>query len=151
MAQFGIHGNPSVSEQWKERKIADDPSDPRRAMAAGDVGSAFAVGAYGLPKDVALAQRYLRIGAAGGDAGSQRCLGLLLLEEGGAPEEAAEFLSMAAQQGDEQAADVLAQLGKEADEKRKAAMFKLRALASGGDLRAKEMLVQLEAEEGVTV
>jgi hypothetical protein len=133
------------------RKIADDPSDPRRAMAAGDVGSAFAVGAYSLPKDVALAQRYLRIGAAGGDAGSQRCLGLLLLEEGGAPEEAAEFLSAAAQQGDEQAADVLAQLGKEADEKRKAAMFKLRALASGGDLRAKEMLVQLEAEEGVTV
>ena len=25
MAQFGIHGNPAVAAQWRERKMADDP------------------------------------------------------------------------------------------------------------------------------
>ena len=134
------------------RMIADDTSDPRRAMAAGDIGSAYACGAFGLSKNMELAFHYLRIGAESGDAASQRCLGQLLLEsERSAPDEAAEYLRKAAEQGDEQATELLSQLGKEAEEKRKEAMFKLKALASSGDERAKAMLVELEAEEGVTV
>lgn len=34
------------------RRVAADPEDPRRFMAAGDLGSALAVGAHGLSKDV---------------------------------------------------------------------------------------------------
>jgi hypothetical protein len=126
------------------RLIADDASDPRRAMAAGDVGSALALGAYGLPRDLAAAERYLRIGADGGDAGAQRNLGMLLLSR--APEEAAQFLEMAARQGDESAAETLQQLGAEANQKRDEALFKLRALADRVDARAIEMLSQFEAE-----
>ena len=32
------------------RRVADDPGDPRRFMAAGDLGSALAVGAHGAEK-----------------------------------------------------------------------------------------------------
>ena len=98
-----------------------------------------------------LAFHYLRIGAERRRS-LQRCLGQLLLEsERSAPDEAAEYLRKAAEQGDEQATELLSQLGKEAEEKRKEAMFKLKALASSGDERAKAMLVELEAEEGVMV
>ena len=57
------------------RLIADDPAHGQNALAAGDLGSALALGAYGAPKDLAQAERYLRIGAAGGDVGAQRNLG----------------------------------------------------------------------------
>jgi TPR repeat protein len=126
-------------------RIADDPSDERRAMAAGDVGSILAVGAYGLTKDVARAEEYLLIGAKGKDAASQRNLGLLYLELDRVPE-AAEWLRAAADQGDEQALLTLDELGAEAKAKEKAALFKLRALASNDDARARTLLEQLEAE-----
>ena len=53
-------------------------------------------------------------------------------------------------QGDEQATETLRQLDAEAGKKRDEAMFKLRALASGGNVQAKEMLVQLAQWLGVT-
>ncbi|KOO53018.1 hypothetical protein Ctob_015519 [Chrysochromulina tobinii] len=114
-------------------------------MAAGDVGSILAVGAYGLTKDVARAEEYLLIGAKGKDAASQRNLGLLYLELDRVPE-AAEWLRAAADQGDEQALLTLDELGAEAKAKEKAALFKLRALASNDDARARTLLEQLEAE-----
>ena len=129
------------------RLVADDPADPRRAMAAGDVGSALAVGAYGLTRDVEEAERYLRIGADGGDAAAMRNLGLLLLET--SPEragEAAEHLRDAARRGDEDAAGALSSLSNEARQKQEQALFKLRAMASAGDARAVEMLKAFEAE-----
>ncbi len=136
----------AVAEQLAAtQRIADDPSDPRRPMAAGDVGSALAVGAFGLTKDVARAEEYLLIGARGKDAGAQRNLGLLYLELDRAPE-AAEWLRAAADQGDESALLTLDQLGAEAKAKEEAALFKLQALATSGDARARTMLEQLEAE-----
>ena len=82
-------------------------------MAAGDFGSALAVGAFGLQKDVAAAEVYLRVGADGGDAGNQLNLGLLLLELGRAAE-GAEMLRRAAEGGDESAAATCDQLLSEA-------------------------------------
>lgn len=130
------------------RRIAADPADPRRAMAAGDYGSALALGAFGLQKNIAKAEAYLRLGSDGGDAGAQRNLGLLLLELDRAPE-AAELLRLAADQGDEQATLTLDQLRNEAKAREEAALFKLRALASQGDPRAHMMLEQFEAERAV--
>ena len=40
------------------RRAADDEADPRRGLACGDLGSALAVGAHGLEKDVEEAERY---------------------------------------------------------------------------------------------
>jgi TPR repeat protein len=57
-------------------------------MAATDLGSALAVGAFGLSKDLAEAERYLRIGIAGGDVSAQRNLGLMLLDIEGRLEDA---------------------------------------------------------------
>jgi TPR repeat protein len=82
-------------------------------MASGDLGSALAVGAFGLAKDVAEAERYLRMGAGGGDVSSRRNLGLLLLEQGRLAE-AMEQLGAAAQAGDTQAAATLQQVSQEA-------------------------------------
>lgn len=128
------------------RAIADgDPENPRCAIASGDLGSAYAVGAFGLEKDTALAEQYLRRGAGGGDAASCRNLGLLLLSLDRA-EEASEQLRAAADLGDGEAAETLKSLGREADQKREQAMFKLRAMAQGGDERARALLVQLDAE-----
>eukprot|EP00908_Phaeocystis_cordata_P018780 Transcript_30241.p1 GENE.Transcript_30241~~Transcript_30241.p1 ORF type:complete len:307 (+),score=108.38 Transcript_30241:251-1171(+) len=127
------------------RRVAADPEDPRRFMAAGDLGSALAVGAHGLSKDVVEAERFLRQGASGGDVASQRHLGLLLLELG-RPAEAAEVLRQAAAQGDEEAAATLTQLGQEATSKAEEARMKLAHLASEGDPRARAMLERLSAE-----
>ena len=74
--------------------------------------------------------------------GSQRNLGLLLLELE-RPVEAAEQLRQAADQGDEAATATLQQLGGEADKKREEAMFRLKAMATQGDPRAVAMLEQL--------
>lgn len=126
--------------------IADDEADPRRALAAGDYGSALALGAHGVEKDLVAAERYLKVGADGGDAAAARHLGLLLLQEERAAE-AAEYLRVAAELGDEDAAATLEQLTSEAKQKREAALFKLRALATSGDERAKAMLESLEKGE----
>lgn len=128
------------------RTCADDATDPRRFMAAGDLGSAYAVGAYGLEKDVSLAERYLSRGADGGDAASARNLGMLMLELG-RPEEGAEALRRAALDGDEQAAATLAELDGEAREALAKARFQLEALASKGDSRARAMLDELKRSE----
>jgi len=124
------------------RLIADDPADPRRCMASGDLGSIFATGAHGLPQDLDLAEKYLSIGATGGDAPSQRNYGLLLLDTG-RPAEGAEELRKAATQGDEEATRVLGQLGSEAKQKAMEAKMQLGLLASQGDERAREMLETL--------
>eukprot|EP00966_Prymnesium_polylepis_P105447 2441933-Prymnesium_polylepis.1 len=71
--------------------VADSRTDPRRFVAAGDVGAALAVGAHGVAQDLEEAERYLRIGAGGGDVVSQRNLGHLLLQSD-RPAEAAEAL-----------------------------------------------------------
>ena len=135
-----------ASRMAETRRIADDPNDPRRALAAGDLGSALAVGAHGLARDLIEAERYLRIGADGGDTGSQRNLGMLLLQSAHRAAEAAGYLRMAADQGDTDAAMTLHALDTEAQQKQKHALFKLKALASNGDARAKAMLEQLEAD-----
>ena len=127
------------------RLIADDPSHGQHAIAAGDLGSALALGAYGVSKDLDEAERYLRIGADGGDVGAQRNLGMLLLQSERAAE-AAGYLRMAHGQGDEEAGSTLDALRREADALREQAVFKLKALAANGDARAKAMLEQLEAE-----
>ena len=132
------------------RRVAEDPGDPRRFMAAGDFGSALAVGAFGLQKDVAAAEVYLRVGADGGDAGAQRNLGLLLLELGRAAE-GAEMLRRAAEGGDESAAATCDQLLSEAKAREEEALFKLRALAGGGDSRARAVLEQHEAERAAVI
>ena len=102
-------------------------------------------GAYGEVKDLVEAERYLRIGAEGGDVGAQRNLGMLLLQSERAAE-AAGYLRMAHGQGDEEAGSTLDALRREADALREQAVFKLKALAANGDARAKAMLEQLEAE-----
>ena len=128
--------------------MADDPKDPRRALAAGDLGSALALGAHGLPKDLVAAEHYLKIGAEGGDAGAMRNYALLLLQiDDRRAAEAAEWLRRAAELGDEEAADALKQLQKEADDKHSQALAKLRMMAERGDERARAMLVQLELEK----
>ena len=133
--------------------IADCPAPCMQAFAtqpqgACDWGSILATGAHGVEKDVVAAERYLRAGADGGDAPSQRNLGMLLLELD-RPEEAAEQLRAAASAGDEQAAETLRQLADEAARKVERARFQLGVLASQGDERAIEMLRQLENGGGL--
>ena len=111
-------------------------------MAAGDLGSALAVGAHGVAQDLALAEKYLTIGAEGGDAASQRNLGLLCLETG-RHAQGAEFLRKAASQGDEEAQRILSQVGEEAKAKALEAKMQLGLLASQGDQRAAQMLQEL--------
>ena len=126
------------------RRIAEDASDPRRAMAAGDLGSLLATGAYGVPKDLALAEHYLRIGADGGDAGAQVNLGHLLLDRG-LHVEAAKYLSAAAAQGSDAARELLGAIAGEAEEKRKAARRQLEKMAEEGDPRARSVLAEVQA------
>lgn len=135
------------SEPWsieQTRRIAEDASDPRRAMASADLGRAYAAGAHGLKKDMEAALSHLRVGVEGGDVSAQRDLGLLLLESGQAGE-AAEHLKLAAEAGDEEAAGVLQQLVAEADERQKEARGKLEKMAQMGDPRAIKMLQELDA------
>lgn len=136
------------------RRVADDASDPRRAMAAADLGAALAVGAHGVAKDGAEAERYLRVGVEGGDAVAHRHLALLLLDQGragrsGAASEAAGLLRVAADRGDDEAKEILAALGAEAKQQAEHARFRLEALATTGDPRAIEILNQLREEERV--
>jgi len=126
------------------QRLADDESDARRAAAAADLGSVLAVGAHGLEKDLQRAERYLRIGSAGGEVAAQRNLGLLLLEAG-RPAEAAQELSEAAAAGDEQAADALHQLVGEARQKEAEARARLEEMAERGDVHALKMLEELRA------
>lgn len=132
----------------RTRCIADDPTHPQHALAAGDLGSALALGAHGVDKNLSEAERYLRLGADAGDAGAQRNLGFLLLE-GERTAEAASYLRLAKEQGDEDAAAAVDRLVVEADEAHAQALFKLRALATKGDERAKAMLVELEQQKQV--
>eukprot|EP00928_Gymnodinium_smaydae_P071764 TRINITY_DN55257_c0_g1_i1.p1 TRINITY_DN55257_c0_g1~~TRINITY_DN55257_c0_g1_i1.p1 ORF type:complete len:357 (+),score=119.49 TRINITY_DN55257_c0_g1_i1:59-1072(+) len=130
------------------RKLADGPAeDPRRAAAAADLGSLLAVGSHGVAKDVGAAERYLRIGAEGGEVTAQRNLGLLLLELGRCGE-AAELLSAAARAGDVQAEEVMRQLAAEAKAKQAEAREKLEAMAARGELdeRATALLEELRAQ-----
>lgn len=61
-------------------KAANNNKDPRYVIACADLGASYACGAYGLRKDVELAEKYLLVGAEGGDVTARRNLGLLLLE-----------------------------------------------------------------------
>mmetsp|Transcript_17724 Transcript_17724/g.31620 ORF Transcript_17724/g.31620 Transcript_17724/m.31620 type:complete len:337 (+) Transcript_17724:79-1089(+) len=125
------------------RRLADDPSEPRHALAAADLGASFAVGAHGLEKDVTQAEKYLRIGAEGGDVTARRNLGLLLLELGRAVE-AADELRQAVLAGDEEAAEPLQRLAAEAQLREREARSRLEALAEAGDPRAAQMLRELQ-------
>jgi len=136
---------PNESAIAKTRRLADDSSHPRRAMAAADFGSVLAVGAHGVEKDLEEAERYLRIGVEGGDISAQRNLGLVLLELDRSVE-AAEQLSSAVKAGDEQAAGILQQLNNEAEERQKEGLAKLQAMAAAGDPRAKAMLQELSSQ-----
>lgn len=124
------------------RQLADDASDPRRTMAAVDLGRALAAGAHGLKKDLNAAASYLRLGVEGGDVSAQRDLGVLLIEMG-QPAEGAEELRVAAEAGDEEAAGILQQLAAEANEQQKEARAKLEKFAAMGDPRAIKMLEEL--------
>jgi hypothetical protein len=124
------------------RAAAADPAHPQHVVACADLGAALATGAFGAAKDAAAAERLLRAGAAGGDVGAQRNLGLLLLELRRAGE-AAPFLHQAAEGGDAQAQATLSQLGQEAAAKQKQMHEKLVMMAAAGDTRAVEMLREL--------
>ena len=121
------------------KEVADDRNDPRHVMAAGDYGSALAVGAHGLEKDVVEAEKYLKIGSEGGDAASAKNYGHLLLKLDRAGEASAQF-AHAAELGDPEAEETLRSLGVEADVQREEAMNKLRKLAEAGHPQAVQML-----------
>lgn len=125
------------------RRLADDPSDPRCAMAAADLGSVLAVGAYGIDKDLQEAERYLRFAVERGDLVAQRNLGIVLLELD-QPVEASTHLGEAAKAGDEEAAALLRQLLDEASHQQAEARSKLEQLAEAGDQRAMSMLQELQ-------
>ena len=124
------------------RRVANNPSDPRRAMAAADLGAALAVGHFGVTKDLAEAERFLRIGIEGGDVSAQRNLGLMLLENNveGRFNDAIAELSAAAQAGDEHSATYLQQMSQSSRVQEEEARAKLENLASQGDERAIAML-----------
>ena len=130
------------------RRVAEDDADPRRFIAAGDLGAALALGAHGLPKDEASAERYLRLGASGGDVVSMRNLGHLLLQLD-RPAEAAEQLSAASAAGDDESKDLLRTLQAEAEQKAEQARFQLGVLAGQGDKRARSMLEALQRGEPI--
>jgi len=137
----------SGNEAWTiadTRRLADDVSNPRRPLAAVDLGRSYASGAHGLEKDLQQAARYLRLGCQAGDVSAQRDLGLVLLDLG-QPAEAAEELRQAADAGDEEARAVLQQLGAEAQSKEAEARAKLKELAELGDPRAAQILKELSA------
>ena len=139
----------------RARRIAGDATDPRRAMAAADLGAALAVGAHGLAQDEREAERFLRIGEEGGDAVARRHLALLLLDQSrrigrsGASSEAAALLRKGADAGDEEAKSILVALAAEAKQQAEHARFQLEALATKGDPRAIEMLAQLRREQAL--
>ena len=126
------------------KTIADDATDTRRVVAAGDYGSALALGAHGLEKNETLAEVYLKIASDGGDSASAKNYGHLLLSLKRAGE-ASEQFARAANLGDTEAADILRSLSSEADQKRDEAMNKLRQLADSGNERAIEMLKQFQS------
>lgn len=138
-------------------------------MAATDLGSALAVGAFGLSKDLGEAERYLRIGMDGGDVSAQRNLGLMLLDVEGRFDDAVyerhpvlafalpvlthpfarlpqmAQLSGAAQAGDEQAAGKIVELQQSAKVQQEEARAMLERLANSGDERAIAMLKEFNA------
>lgn len=128
------------------RRAADDPADPRRFIAAGDIGAALAVGAHGVPKDVVSAEGYLRIAADGGDVVSMRNLGHLLLQMQRLGDAAAAF-ERAAAAGDEDSAGVLAGMREEAQRRTKSARDELARLAAMGNPQAVAMLEQLRQQQ----
>ena len=149
-------GDDAVSSRMAEtRRIAGDATDPRRAMAAADLGAALAVGAHGLAQDEREAERFLRIGEEGGDAVARRHLALLLLDQSrrigrsGASSEAAALLRKGADAGDDEAKSILVALAAEAKQQAEHARFQLEALATKGDPRAIEMLAQLRREQAL--
>lgn len=147
VAEAAAHGSDNPSEPWgieQTRRLANDSSDSRHAMAATDLGRSLAAGAHGLEKDLEEAARYLRIGVRGGDLSAQRDLGCLLLDLG-KPVEASEHLKMAAEAGDEEAAGILQQLAAEAKERENEARAQLEKFAALGDPRAIQMLEELRA------
>jgi len=133
------------------RRAADDATDPRRFVAAGDLGAALALGAHGLDKDVVAAERYLKVGAEGGDVVSMRNLGHLLLSES-RPGEAAEAFGRAAKRGDQESVGLLRGLNEEASSRAGEAREQLEKLAAVGNAQALQMLEQLRTTEvGVVV
>ena len=135
-----------VKDQLKMTKdIADDEKDERHIIAAGDYGTACAVGAYGLDRDVVEAEKYLKIASNGGDIAAIKNYGHLLLTLNRPVEASAQF-AKAVEAGDAEAGDILRNLGVEADQKRDAAMDKLRELADAGDERAIEMLKTFQTQ-----
>jgi len=141
------HDTPVVESRIHEiMRIANDESHPRRAEAAADLGSCFAVGSHGVDKDVERAERFLRVGAEGGEITAMRNLGVLLLQTE-RPGEAAERLREATLAGDEQAADLLRQLADEAASREEDSLAKLRAMAEDGDQRAVEMLAEWQQRQ----
>jgi tetratricopeptide (TPR) repeat protein len=133
------------------RRAADDPADPRRFIATGDLGAALAVGAHGLPKDVVSAERYLRVAADGGDVVSMRNLGHLLLQLQRLGDAAAAF-ERAAAAGDEDSAGILAGMQEEAQRRTESARDQLARLAANGNPQAVAMLEQLcKQHDGIVV
>jgi TPR repeat protein len=61
-------------------RVAEDPLDPRYAMACADIGAAYAVGAHGVAKDLSQAEHFLSLSAKAGDVMATRNLGLVLLD-----------------------------------------------------------------------
>jgi len=123
----------------RTKTIADDTEDERSIIASGDYGSALAVGAYGLEKNVREAEKYLKRASEGKDAASARNYGHLLLGLGRSGEASQQFRH-SADLGDKESVEILRQLMAEADEKREQAMNKLRTMADAGDERALEIL-----------
>ena len=136
-----------LSKQMQMTKsIADDSNDSRHAMAAGDYGSALAVGAHGIVKNIEQAEKYLKIASAGGDAAAAKNFGHLLLSLNRSGE-ASEQFARAAALGDTEAGEILRSLHVEADQKREEAMNKLRSMADKGDARAIEILQEFQRQE----
>eukprot|EP00927_Polykrikos_kofoidii_P006723 TRINITY_DN12717_c0_g1_i1.p1 TRINITY_DN12717_c0_g1~~TRINITY_DN12717_c0_g1_i1.p1 ORF type:complete len:332 (+),score=86.05 TRINITY_DN12717_c0_g1_i1:137-997(+) len=141
-----VTGEADESLVESTRRIANDPSHPRHAAAASDLGSVLAVGAHGVAKDVKEAERYLRIGSEGGDVAAQRNLGILLIELQ-RPGDASIELSKAAAVGDEEAIKLMERLASEATTQKAEARAKLEMMAERGDPRAKEILAELEGDD----
>jgi tetratricopeptide (TPR) repeat protein len=128
------------------RRAADDPTDPRRFIAAGDLGAALAVGAHGVPKDVVSAEAYLRVAADGGDVVSMRNLGHLLLQLQRLGDAAAAF-DRAAAAGDDDSVGMLVGMREEAHRRTESARDQLARLAATGNSRAVAMLEQLRQQQ----
>ncbi|GMH94942.1 hypothetical protein TrVE_jg8247 [Triparma verrucosa] len=127
-------------------KVASQEGHPQRAMACGDVGSAYACGAHGLEKDVVKAETFLKQGMELGDGASARNLGLLFLDLQRV-QEAAPALKKAADLGDDEAKSILQQIAGEAEKKKEEMIKKLRKMADMGDQRAVEMIREFEQQQ----